>query len=108
MTRCGLMTLSRKVPVWKLFCAGIALLAGTLAVFADTPGMIRSVTAGGCYCECDESHVRAGCAKMCDRKKYATRWWAKTCAKPHMQTPTDNSNAGPRFPHPNRAEHAQL
>jgi hypothetical protein len=25
-----------------------------------------------------------------------------------MQSPTHNSHAGPRFPHPDRAEHAQL
>ena len=45
---------------------------------------------------------------MCDSKRYVSRWRAAKCTKPHMQTPTHNSNAGPRFPHPDRAEHAQL
>src|SRR5205085_12655612 len=70
--------------------------------------LLRSVPAGGCYCHCAESRLRGGCVKMCDSKRYVSRWWATTCAKPHMQTPADNSHAGPRFAHPGRAEHARL
>jgi len=92
----------------KFCCLGIALLACSIPLLADTPALLRSVPAGGCYCHCEEAHLRAGCVKMCDSKRIALRWWATTCAKPHMQTPADDSNAGPRFSHPGRAEHAQL
>lgn len=45
---------------------------------------------------------------MCDLPKYLSRWWATSCAKPRMKAPADNHGAGPRYPHPDRAEHAQL
>ncbi len=93
-------------PLCRLCLLGIILLGCSLTLLADTPALLRSVPAGGCYCHCAESHLRGGCVKMCDSERYATRWWAIKCAKPHMQTPADNSNAGPRFPHPGRAEHA--
>jgi hypothetical protein len=92
----------------QLFSLGTLLLACSLGLLADTPALLRTVPAGGCYCHCAESRLRGGCVKMCDSKRYASRWRASKCAKPHMRTPDNNSHAGPRFPHPGRAEHAQL
>jgi len=90
--------------------AGIAMtiLACSFSVFGDTPALLRQVPAGGCYCHCAESNLRGGCVKMCDSKKHASRSWSRSCAKRHLNTPPRNSNAGPRFPHPGRAEHARL
>jgi len=45
---------------------------------------------------------------MCESKRNASRWWAISCVKPHMRRPASDSNAGPRFPHPDRAEHVKL
>ena len=67
---------------------------------------LRQITPAGCYCGCAQSKTSAGCTKMCELPKYASRWWAVTCAKPHMTTPTEKSGAGPRLPHPGRAERA--
>jgi len=93
---------------WGRVCGlGILLLACSSLLLADTPSLLQTVPSGGCYCHCSESHLRGGCAKICDVKRY-TYWWTRTCAKPHMQTPEHNSDAGPRFPHPGRAEHAKL
>jgi hypothetical protein len=86
----------------------MCLLAYSLPLFANTPSLLRGIPAGGCYCHCAESKLRGGCVKMCESKRYAYRWWATRCAKPHMSTPQRDSHAGPRFPHPGRAEHAQL
>jgi len=101
-------TISCRRPLRRLYLQGIILLACSLTLLADTPTLLRSVPAAGCYCHCAESHLRGGCVKMCDTKRYVSRWRATKCAKPHMRTPTHNSHAGPRFPHPDRAEHAQL
>ena len=87
---------------------GMTILACSFSVLADTPALLRHVPAAGCYCHCAESNLRAGCVKMCDSKKHAPRPWSRSCAKPHLHTPARNSNAGPRFPHPGRAEHARL
>jgi hypothetical protein len=92
----------------RLLGAGIFVLACSLPLLADTPSLLRRVPAGSCYCHCAESKLHGGCVKMCDSKRYASRWRAARCAKPHMQSPARDSNAGPRFPHPGRAEHAQL
>jgi hypothetical protein len=97
-----------RMPRLKLYCLGIALLAGSLPTLADTPALIHRIRTAGCYCHCEESHRRAGCVKMCDMKRVAPRWWSTTCTKPHMQTPAQDSHAGPRFSRPGRAEHAQL
>jgi len=87
--------------------AAVALLATSPSLLADTPDTLRRVPAGGCYCHCSESHARTGCVKMCDLPKYASRWWATSCAKPRLLAPTDKRGASPRLPHPDRAEHAQ-
>jgi hypothetical protein len=95
-------------PLCRLYLLGILFLGCAFTLFADTSALLRSIPAGGCYCHCAEAHLRGGCVKLCDSKRYASRWRATKCAKPHMQTPAENSNAGPRFPHPGRAEHAKL
>lgn len=100
-------SLRRKIST-RLLASTLCLLAGSLPLLADTPSLLRSVPASGCYCHCAESKVRRGCVKMCESKKYAYRWWATSCAKPHMSTPRHDSHAGPRYPHPGRAEHARL
>lgn len=92
----------------SLLNAGICLLAFTSPLLGDTPALLRGTPTGGCYCRCAGSMRHGGCVRMCESKKYASRWWAKSCAKPHMSTPMRDSHAGPRFPHPGRAEHAQL
>jgi hypothetical protein len=92
----------------RLFFFGIIFLASSLSLLADTPALLQTVPTGGCYCHCAESRLRGGCVKMCDSKRYTSRWRATKCAKPHMRTPANNSHAGPRFPHPGRAEHASL
>lgn len=91
----------------RLLGSAICLLASALPLLANTPSLLRRVLMGGCYCHCAESQA-GGCIKMCESKKYAYRWWATSCAKPHMSTPRRDSHAGPRFPHPGRAEHAEL
>jgi hypothetical protein len=48
------------------------------------------------------------CVKMCELPKYATRWWAVSCAKPHGHSAANNPGAGPRLHHGDRAEHARL
>ena len=100
-------TISRRT-LWRMYILGIAFLSCSLTLLADTPTLLRKVPAGGCFCHCAESRVRGGCVRLCDSKRFASRWWAIKCAKPRMHTPANNSNAGPRFPHPGRAEHAQL
>lgn len=100
--------LSTVLPFLRLLGLGVCLLAFSLPVIADTPGLLRHVTQSGCFCGCAASKAHGGCVKMCDSKRYASRWWARSCAKPHMQSPARDSHAGPRFPHPGHAEHAQL
>jgi hypothetical protein len=95
-------------PTCRLYLMGVILLGCSLTLLADTPALLRSLPAAECYCHCAESHLRGGCVKICDSKRYVPRWRATKCAKPHLQRPAANSNAGPRFPHPGRAEHAQL
>ena len=90
-----------------LLAVATFLVASALPLLADTPSLLR-IPLGGCYCHCAESKVRGGCVKMCESRKYAYRWWAATCAKPHLSTPRRDSHAGPRFPHPRRTEHARL
>jgi hypothetical protein len=101
-------TLLRRKSSFRLPGAIICFLTSTLPLLADTPSLLQRVPTGGCYCHCAESKVRGGCVKMCESKKYAYRWWAASCAKPHLSTPRRDSHAGPRYPHPHRTEHARL
>jgi len=74
---------------------------------ADTHPFSRKPNVGGCYCGCtSKSGKMSACTKMCDLPRYAARWWATTCAKPHMQPAPENHDAGPRYSHPGRAERA--
>ena len=95
----------RRAFLWLAFFAA-ALLFSALILRADTPGRTRSVSAGGCYCNCAQSKTKLGCVKMCELPRYASRWWATTCAKPRASSPAENPGAGPRLPHPGRAERA--
>src|ERR1700760_1266395 len=61
-----------------------------------------------CYCHCGMSKARGGCVKMCEMPKYASRWWATSCARPKSKVSKDASKVGPRFPRPGRAERAAV
>ena len=87
---------------------GAALLLTSLSLLADTSGLRRSTPAGVCYCHCATGRSHGGCAKMCESKRYASRWWATSCARPHRKPAGENPGASPRLPHPDRAEHARL
>jgi len=86
----------------------VGLLAGSLILSADTRTDLRASNASTCYCHCPEAKAHRGCVKMCELPKYAAKRWATTCAKPRMQTPVENRDVGPRFPHPGRSERAEL
>lgn len=91
---------------WLLLEFSVLVLAVTVSVWADTSSNVRKVSAGGCYCGCAQSKTAAGCGKMCELPKYASRWWAVTCAKPRTKTPVETPGAGPHFAHPPKAERA--
>jgi hypothetical protein len=77
------------------------------AAQADTPGNLqRSAAATSCYCKCDQGRTHAGCSRICDSSRRALRWGSQTCAKPRLRKPADSPGAGPRLPHPPRAERA--
>jgi len=46
--------------------------------------------------------------KMCELPKYASRWWATSCAKSRIHSNGDNPGAGPHLHHKDRAERARL
>lgn len=96
----------RRLAIWATL--DLVLFAGAivLSTFADTSGAFHKSTASGCYCNCAQSKTAAGCAKMCELPKYASRWWAVSCAKPRAQAPVENPGAGPHYPHAPRAERA--
>src|ERR1700680_1839274 len=98
----------RRLAIWTAL--DLALFAGALALStsADNRGQLGKTSVGGCYCGCAQSKTAAGCTKMCELPKYASRWWAVSCAKPRQQPPVENPGAHPRLPHPDRAEHARL
>ena len=105
IARLPLDSVLRRAFLWLTFFTAI-LLASALILRADTPGTTRSVPTGGCYCKCAQSKTKLGCTKMCELPRYASRWWATTCAKPRASSPADNHGAGPRLPHPDHAERA--
>jgi hypothetical protein len=86
----------------------LAVTVAGAAAYADLPARLRNVPAAGCYCHCHEALARRGCTKMCDTKRRSVQWLATTCMKPRFQAPADKSGTGPRFRHPDHAEHAQL
>ncbi|HSC46076.1 MAG TPA: hypothetical protein VLC94_09605, partial [Candidatus Acidoferrum sp.] len=61
-----------------------------------------------CSCKCMQGQTHAGCSRICDTQRRASRWGANSCAKPRLRKPVDNHGAGPRLPHPPRAERASL
>jgi hypothetical protein len=87
--------------------ATLSFFASSLTLLAHTPGQLRHISAGGCYCKCAQSRTQAGCPMMCDLPKYLSRWWATSCMKPRMKPQSDTKGAGPKLPHPDRAEHAE-
>lgn len=90
-----------------VLAAPLVFLALSTALFADA-GRREGGHSGTCYCRCTEGHTHAGCVRMCDLPKYASRWWATSCAKPRLKTPAAAPGAGPRLPHADRAEHAKV
>jgi hypothetical protein len=96
----------RRIAIWVALDLGLALILLALSAFADTSDALRKVPAGGCYCGCAHSKTSAGCGKMCELPKYASRWWAVTCVKPHATRPTETPGAGPHLPHAPRNERA--
>lgn len=83
------------------------LLSGSLILLlADTPPVLRTAKVAGCYCKCSEAGAHPGCVKICDRPRFVGRQKFVKCAKPRVQLPAQNHDAGPRFPHPGRAERA--
>jgi len=86
--------------------ASMLFLATTLALWADTPGMLRRVAPAACYCGCNQSHARAGCARMCVTSRRVSHWNVTSCAKPRVKPPYENPGAGPHFPRSDRAERA--
>ena len=108
MQRFPKKNITSRLPFLRLIGLAGTLLGCSLALLADTPALLRSTPVGGCFCHCAESKAHGGCVKMCDSKRYKSRARARSCAKPHMHSPLGDSHAGPRFPHPGRAEHAQL
>ncbi|HXY01634.1 MAG TPA: hypothetical protein VEI54_11990 [Candidatus Limnocylindrales bacterium] len=96
----------RRIALWLALdlCLAAALLG--LSAFADSSSKFRSVPAGGCYCGCAQSKTSAGCGKMCDLPKFASRWWAVNCAKPRTTRPSETPDAGPRLSRPSRSERA--
>jgi len=95
----------RRHATWVLLELILAVAVMTFSVWADTSGRAKEHKPG-CYCGCGMSKTTAGCSKMCELPKYASRWWAVTCAKPRANPPAESPGAGPRLPRPARAERA--
>ena len=96
----------RRLALWAAL--DLLLFASALAIssWADTSAHSRKPKAVGCYCSCALSKTSAGCVKMCELPKYASKWWAVSCAKPRLQPPLETPGAGPHYPHTPRAERA--
>lgn len=92
----------------RIFLLALVILCSATELQGDTTGVLRSTRPAGCYCRCPVSAARSGCTKMCELPRYASRWWASSCARPHMRPPAENPGVSPRLPHPNRAEHAGM
>ena len=85
--------------------ASLALLSG--GAWADGAALLAHRDSA-CYCHCGMSKARGGCVKMCEMPKYASRWWATSCARPKNKVTKDATKVGPRFPRPGRAERAAV
>jgi hypothetical protein len=95
-----------RLALWLALDLLLAAALLAFSVWADTSTRVRNVPTGGCYCGCNLSKTSAGCGKMCELPKYASRWWAVTCTKPHAKDPAETPNARPHLPHPSRSERA--
>jgi hypothetical protein len=96
----------RRVALWLLLDLVLFACLLGFSTWADSSSSLRRVPAGSCYCGCSQAKTSAGCAKMCELPKYASRWWAVTCKKPRNNAPAETPDAGPRVPHPARSERA--
>ena len=96
----------RRLATWAAL--DLALFAGALALStsADTRGQLSKTKVEGCYCGCAQSKTSAGCTRMCELPKYASRSWAVSCSKPRVQPSPGTPGAGPHYPHKPRAERA--
>jgi hypothetical protein len=94
--------------------AGLSAVAMTVALVLLSSGAWADGAAllahkdSACYCHCGMSKARGGCVKMCEMPKYASRWWATSCARPKSKVSNDATKVGPRFPRPGRAERAAV
>jgi len=92
----------------SIVCSVLLALAASSSLFADSSTRLGNSSVGGCYCCCGEARTPAGCVKICELPKYASRWWATSCAKPRLHRPAEDSNAGPHLRRPDRATYAEL
>lgn len=105
---CGNRPMLRFVRRVGAACVILCLFGGSLILWADTPGLHKPDVAN-CYCRCPESHGHGVCVKLCDTPRYAASHpWATRCVKPRLRRPVEEHDAGPRYPHPGRAERAQM
>jgi hypothetical protein len=94
--------------------AGLSAVAMTVALVLLSSGAWADGAAllahkdSACYCHCGMSKARGGCVKMCEMPKYASRWWATSCARPKSKVAKDATKVGPRFARPGRAERAAV
>ncbi len=96
----------RRLVTWVLLDLLVAAAVMGFSVWADTSGRVKEVNPVVCYCGCALSKTAGGCNKMCELPKYASRWWAVTCAKPRTNPPAEDPGAGPRLPRASHAERA--
>lgn len=105
--------MSRPARAYRPTLATQLLLVCLLALAAvplpaDTGGARRPISPAGCPCRCNQGKTHAGCSRMCDAPRRASRWGANSCAKPRIKPPAETPGAGPRLPRPARAERASL
>jgi len=96
----------RRLTLWLVFDLVLASGLLTFAAWAVTSSRIHQPSVGGCYCGCAMAKTAAGCGKMCDLPKFASRRWAVTCSKPHATANMETPEARPHLPHPPHAERA--
>jgi hypothetical protein len=106
MTNYSLRNRLYRVAAWLVL--DLLLAAGLLVItaWADSSSRVHQSSVDGCYCGCAHSKTAVGCGKMCELPKYASRWWAVTCAKPRASAHPESREARPRLSHPARPERA--
>jgi hypothetical protein len=98
----------RRLALWLALDMFLIAVVLVFTAWADTSSPLHPRKVSGCYCSCAQSKTSAGCAKMCELPKYASRWWAVTCTKPRIASPSETPDAGPHFPRAPKAERASL